>query len=1049
MSDALIPYGQNVPERADEVEAVVSQALTLWERRGRGWRLADFPVELEPSFCPLYLLVNAPAPPVFDDGRAPSFLSGLFGGRANENAAALAQYREEIAHYRTLLASALEPEFCGYYNADFTELQLVLPKELKPAQSVAENLLRSLSYLSHPVSFEIIGSRHEIVVQFAATQNDLPHLKQQLSAHLPGCTFRETADYLYNLWLCGAGEELIVDFGLSNDLFYPLDANATLDADYLVTAIGGLSDLEEDEIGVLQILFQKTGSAWSADIVESVEYLTGTEQLPKTALHFAKEKVRAPLFAAAVRAAGKSHRKERTWRIVKSFGAGLASLANATNELIPLSNDGFAAEHREQGLLNRQSFREGMILNLEELAALVHVPSPLVQSEKLHRESDTTKPAPALALNHALALGENAHNGESREVTLSESQRSRHIHILGSSGSGKSSLLLNLIVQDLENNQGLCVIDPHGDLIDEVIASIPQSRTRDVVLFDPTDSEFPIGFNILQANSELEKTLLSSDLVATFRRMSTSWGDVMDSVLANAILAFVESSRGGNLFDLKRFLVEKEFRSEFLTTVSDPNVRYFWQHEFPLIAGKPQSSILIRLDAFLRQKIVRNIVCQKENKIDFRALMDSRKILLVKLSQGLIGEENAQLLGTLLVSKLYQTALSRQESTSRPFFSCYLDEFQHFITPSMENILSGVRKYNLGLVLAHQEFRQLQSRSSETAASVLSNCYTRICFRLGDTDAEKFAAGFSFFDAKALQNLGIGEAIARVERADFDFNLKTELLPKVAIDIAVQRRAEVLRQSRETYATAKAEVEAAIFTAQAKAPAATKAEDVAPATTPEISRTAKVEKKAAGKSTDRPGTSLPPVEAIPTDAISPLPFEVSDKPNPQHKYLQSLVKRIGEHKGFRASLEKEVFGGAGRIDVALENESIRIAVEISATNEPQYELRNIQKCLAANFDPVVMISADARHLEKIGQLAGQTLSPEDFAKTRYFSPEEFHAWLENLGSEPSEKTEKVKGFKVNVKLKPVEAAERGARKKAISDIVFGALKKLKKSDSEK
>jgi DNA helicase HerA-like ATPase len=190
--------------------------------------------------------------------------------------------------------------------------------------------------------------------------------------------------------------------------------------------------------------------------------------------------------------------------------------------------------------------------------------------------------------------------------------------VLGSTGSGKTSLILNLIKQDMQQGQGLCVLDPHGDLIDEVIANVPEDRIGDVILFDPADSEYPVGFNILQAKSDLEKTLLASDLIATFKRMATSWGDVMDSVLANAILAFVESSRGGTLFELKRFLVERGFRSRFLESVTDDAVRYFWLNEFPLIKGKPQSSILIRLDTFLRQRLVRNIVCQEENKINFR-----------------------------------------------------------------------------------------------------------------------------------------------------------------------------------------------------------------------------------------------------------------------------------------------------------------------------------------------------------------------------------------------------------------------------------------------
>ncbi|NNE54901.1 MAG: TraM recognition domain-containing protein, partial [Flavobacteriales bacterium] len=329
----------------------------------------------------------------------------------------------------------------------------------------------------------------------------------------------------------------------------------------------------------------------------------------------------------------------------------------------------------------------------------------------------------------------------------------------------------------------------------------------DVILFDPSDADFPIGFNILQANSELEKTLLSSDLIATFRRFSSSWGDVMDSVLANAILAVVESADGGTLFDLKRFLVEKDFRERFLESTKDESIRYFWKHEFPLLRGKPQSSILIRLDTFLRQRLIRNIVCQKKSKLDFRSIMDNHKILLIKLSQGAIGEENSHLLGSLMVSKLHQIALSRQDSHHRPFFSVYMDEFHNFITPSMESILSGVRKYNIGLVLAHQEFRQLLSRDQNVASSVLSNCYTRICFRLAETDSERLAKGFTFFEGKSFQNLGVGEAIVRIERADYDFNLKTALAQGIEAPESTRRVEEVLTASRDTYATSRHQVE--------------------------------------------------------------------------------------------------------------------------------------------------------------------------------------------------------------------------------------------------
>lgn len=187
-----------------------------------------------------------------------------------------------------------------------------------------------------------------------------------------------------------------------------------------------------------------------------------------------------------------------------------------------------------------------------------------------------------------------------------------------------------------------------------------------MILFDPSDADFPIGFNILSAHSEIEKNLLASDLVGVFQRLSTSWGDQMTSVLANAILAFLESDCGGTLADLRRFLIEKDYREEFLKSVQDPQVTYYWRKEFPLLTGgKSLGPLLTRLNTFLRHKFVRNMVAQKENRIDFRKVMDEGKIFLAKLSQGAIGEENTWLLGSLLVSKFHQIALARQDIRDR------------------------------------------------------------------------------------------------------------------------------------------------------------------------------------------------------------------------------------------------------------------------------------------------------------------------------------------------------------------------------------------------
>ena len=190
------------------------------------------------------------------------------------------------------------------------------------------------------------------------------------------------------------------------------------------------------------------------------------------------------------------------------------------------------------------------------------------------------------------------------------------------------------------------MLDPHGDLIDRILGIIPESRIDDVVLVDPSDAEYSIGFNILSAHSDLEKNLLASDLVAVFQRLSTSWGDQMNSVLQNAILAFLESDRRGTIADLRRFLIEPAFRNEFLKSVKDSEVVYYWQKSFPHLSGnKSIGSILTRLDTFLAQKPIRHMVSQPENRLDFAHIMDSGKIFLAKLPEGLLGRENSHLLG--------------------------------------------------------------------------------------------------------------------------------------------------------------------------------------------------------------------------------------------------------------------------------------------------------------------------------------------------------------------------------------------------------------------
>jgi predicted DNA-binding transcriptional regulator AlpA len=611
-----------------------------------------------------------------------------------------------------------------------------------------------------------------------------------------------------------------------------------------------------------------------------------------------------------------------------------------------------------------------MLLSLSELLTLFHLPSASVRSERLARQAGRTKAAPASAVGQSLVLGTNEHDGETCRVSLSTEERLRHTYVIGASGTGKSTLLLSMAMQDIEAGNGFAVLDPHGDLIEDILARIPEERAGDVVVFDPADEAYPVGFNILSAHSELERTLLSSDLVAVFKRLSTSFGDQMVAVLGNAILAFLESTEGGTLLDLRRFLIDKSFRARFLETVQDEQVVSYWQEEFTLLKGLPHAPILTRLNTFLRSKLIRHMVAQKEDRLDMRAIMDGKKILLAKLSQGGIGEENSHLLGSLIVAKIAQAAMSRQDeaATNRVPFFLYIDEFHHFITPSLAAILSGARKYGLGLTLAHQETRQLRSRNEDVASAVLANAYTRIVFRVGEQDAKTLSDGFSFFDAADLQNLGVGEAIARIERRDFDFNLRTSCINHVEQEVADAQRKAVIAMSRTTYATPRVEVEELLR----------KSRDA------ETNVTAERPKRAL--SVRKTAQELSAVQPAMNDQTAPLP----GRGGPQHKYLQSLVKRFAEDRGFKATIEKMVLDGHGHIDVALERDGLSIGCEISVTTRVEHEVENLSKCLAAGFDYAVLVSSDQQTLERARALLAGT----DQSKMRFIPPEDLTAFLD-------------------------------------------------------
>lgn len=1014
-------------------EKLLTEQFYRWEKRGRGWQVHDAPVKLEPPFTPFYFHY-VPSGYVYDDARKPTLLSFV----ADRVKAFFAP--TPPANPVLYLPEPEEPEpEVATEDLPVVEIGVALPPELAVSKERMEQLISGLTYLGHPLGFEIIGRSDVIEVQLACRELDLASVRQQLQAYFPEAILREQTGHLERFFdSIGNVETEVIDFGLFQEFMRPLRLFRNFDIDPLIGVTAALANLQAGEVGLLQILFQPARSPWPENILRSVTNWEGGHffvDAPEMVSQ-AKQKISRPLYATIVRVAAQSRLSGRAWQVAKDLGSALMAWADPTsNELIPLTNDDYDPFDHAEDVVNRCGRRTGMLLNSDELVSLVHLPSSSVQAEKLKRETERTRAAPALALGHRLVLGDNAHAGKTSRVTLSAVQRTRHMYLIGASGTGKSTLLLNMIVQDIQNGDGLAVLDPHGDLIDQILARIPEGRHKDVILFDPSDAEYPVGFNILSATSEVEKNVLASDMVSAFKRLSTSWGDQMTSVLGNAVLACVERKEPATLLDLRHFLIDPGFRRSFLTSVQDPEVLYYWEKEFPLLSGRPQASILTRLDTFLRPRLIRNIVSQKENRLNFRAIMDEGKIFLAKLAQGIIGEENSYLLGTLIVSKLHQVAMGRQEQSEaeRRAFYLYVDEFHNFVTPSMASMLSGARKFGLGLVLAHQELRQLWNRDSDVASAVISNPYTRICFRLGDFDAHKLADGFSHFEVRDLQNLGVGEAICRVERSEFDFNLKTPPLPSVEVAVAKSRREGLLQLSRQTYGSRRQDVEAEMETLRGAYPAL-----------PEVHA---VRTKPVATMTKTPPANPIAVPVCKEATRQKQAEKAEDTPllgrgGQDHKNLQQYFKQLAESKGYLATIEKQVLEGAGFVDLALEKDNEGIAVEFCVTSTVEQELGNVQKCLAANFDAVIVVSVEKINLGKIKALVTSSLDFEASQKVQFFLADELVSFLERTEAVGQSEERIVRGRKVKTNYRFVSGAEQAAKKESVLMALYHKSKRL-------
>jgi len=324
--------------------------------------------------------------------------------------------------------------------------------------------------------------------------------------------------------------------------------------------------------------------------------------------------------------------------------------------------------------------------------------------------------------------------------------RRRHVYVVGKTGMGKTTLLENFILSDIYAGHGACYVDPHGDTAEKLIDYIPSWRVKDIVYFNPADTDFPVGFNILEAISEKHKHLVASGMMGVFKKIwENMWSSRMEYILNNTILALLDN-QGTTLLGINRMLSDADYRKEMISNVSDPVVRQFWLKEFASYnekyAQEAVAPIQNKIGQFLSASVIRNIVAQEKSTINIRDIMDSEKIFIVNLSKGRIGEDNSRLLGGLLITKIQLSAMERvdmPEDTRKDFY-LYVDEFQNFAVESFAGILSEARKYRLCLTMAHQYIAQL---TDEVREAVFGNVGTIITFRVGSPDAKYMETEFA------------------------------------------------------------------------------------------------------------------------------------------------------------------------------------------------------------------------------------------------------------------------------------------------------------------
>lgn len=645
---------------------------------------------------------------------------------------------------------------------EMTTVEVKLQKDNEIKIDAAEQMFSEFTSLSKSgffsafdiddvIVFEIVGKKADIRFYVSAPKKIMDLVEKTVYSYYPAADLRRVDEP--NIF-SENGKVAYASLVQKDVSYMPIRTYRELPTDPLAAITAALSKLGDEEGAIIQVLIHPAKGDWKKLGKSYISSTKKTEANPEKAtfktdpkvLEKIDEKCSRPGFETAIRFVVSAKSKDMAALHLRNIQTAFSQFNSDLNSFKKVKV-WFGALfminfiYKFFPIINKPNSTS--VLSTDELATLFHFPNKTIETPHIQWLKAKTAPVSAeVPTSGGTFMGSGYYRGVKRNVNIAPEDRMRHAYIIGKTGVGKSELLKEMIKQDIQAGYGVCVIDPHGDLIDDTLRFIPPQRAEDVIYFDPADTERPMGLNLLEAKTEEQKHFITTAIINLMYKLYDPQrtgiiGPRFEHAVRNAMLTIMYEP-GSTFVEIMRILTDPKYVQELLPKVQDPIVRRYWTDQIAQTSDFHKSEVLdyivSKFGRFVTNKTMRNIIGQSKSSFDFRTVMDEGKILLINLSKGKLGEENSSFLGLVIIPKILMSAMSRQEMPEdlRRDFYLYVDEFQNFATPDFAVILSEARKYHLALTVANQFIGQMDE---EVKNAVFGNVGTLISFRLGVTDA--------------------------------------------------------------------------------------------------------------------------------------------------------------------------------------------------------------------------------------------------------------------------------------------------------------------------